>query len=167
MKVYGNIQISKINNKIKIPLSCGCINLNNLNINRSFYIEALNYNSCLHKKISIDYEGNIKNCPSMVKNFGNIKQTSLRKALLNNDFKEYWDVNKDEIEVCKDCEFRYVCTDCRAYTEKGEDNLGTINLSKPLKCGYDPYTGVWNDWSINPLKEKAIKFYGLQEILKY
>lgn len=167
MNVYGNIQISKTNNKIKIPFSCGCINLNNLNINRSFYIEALNHNSCLHKKISIDYEGYIKNCPSMVKNFGNIKQTSLRKALLDNDFKEYWDINKDKIEVCKDCEFRYLCTDCRAYTEKGENDPATINVSKPLKCGYDPYTGIWEDWSINPLKEKAIKFYGLQEILKY
>lgn len=34
-------------------------------------------------------------------------------------------------------------------------------LSKPLKCGYNPYTGEWSDWSTNPLKQKAIEFYGI------
>jgi hypothetical protein len=36
-------------------------------------------------------------------------------------------------------------------------------LSKPLKCGYNPYTCEWEDWSTNPLKEKAIKYYNLEK----
>jgi hypothetical protein len=68
---------------------------------------------------------------------------------------------KDQIEVCKDCEFRYICTGCRAYLEDPED----IH-SKPLKCGYNPYTCEWEEWSTNPLKQKAIEHYGMQELVK-
>jgi len=51
--------------------------------------------------------------------------------------------------------------DCRAYIEDPED----IN-SKSLKCGYNPYTGEWSEWSTNPLKQKAIEHYGRKEIIK-
>ncbi|MEM8527245.1 MAG: hypothetical protein AAGG68_21570 [Bacteroidota bacterium] len=38
--------------------------------------------------------------------------------------------------------------------------------SKPLKCGYNPYTGEWAEWSTNPLKQKAIAYYGMEELVK-
>ncbi len=53
-----------------------------------------------------------------------------------------------------------MCTDCRAYVEDPNDNL-----SKPLKCGYDPYTGKWEEWSTNPLKKTAMKHYGFDTLL--
>jgi len=102
----------------------------------------------------------------MSQSFGNIKDTTLEKALLHPDFKKYWNLTKDEIEVCKDCEFRYICTDCRAYTERTHTNAEGLDISKPLKCGYNPYTGEWQEWSTNPLKEKAIKYYGMEELVK-
>ena len=92
--------------------------------------------------------------------FGNIKDTTLKEAIEKPGFKKYWDINKDKIHVCKDCEFRYICTDCRAYVEDPEDIL-----SKPLKCGYNPYTGEWSEWSSNPLKQRAIEFYGMEELV--
>lgn len=101
----------------------------------------------------------------MQQNFGNIKDTTLEEALNHPDFKKYWNVNKDMIEVCKDCEFRHICTDCRAYTERTHFD-GEIDLSKPLKCGYNPYTNEWAEWSTNPLKEKAIEYYGMQDLVK-
>ena|SRR5690606_571976 len=123
------------------------------------------YNSCLSHKLHIDKDGNIKNCPSMSQSFGNIKDTTLEEALNHPDFKKYWNVTKDQIEVCKDCEFRHICTDCRAYTERTHFE-GDIDLSKPLKCGYNPYTNEWAEWSTNPLKQKAIEYYGMQELVK-
>ncbi len=58
--------------------------------------------------------------------------------------------------------------DCRAYVEDPHDQSGTdgTNLSKPLKCGYNPYTGEWSEWSTNPLKEKGIKYYGMEDLVK-
>lgn len=102
-----------------------------------------------------------KNCPSMKESYGNIKDTTLIEALEKPGFKKYWNITKDQINVCKDCEFRYICTDCRAYLEDPDDIY-----SKPLKCGYNPYTCEWEEWSTNPLKEKAIKHYGMEDLVK-
>lgn len=165
-QILDHVYLTFINNTIGIPLGCGVINLKNVNLNRIFYLEAQQHNSCLNKKISIDSEGNIRNCPSMPQSFGNIKDTTLEEALSHPDFKKYWNLTKDTIEVCKDCEFRYICTDCRAYTERTHENKEGLDISKPLKCGYNPYTGEWEEWSTNPLKEKAIEYYGMQELVK-
>lgn len=108
-------------------------------------------NGCLDRKITIDRLGNIKNCPSRPEKYGNIKNVSLTETLNNPDFKKWWFIHKDQIEVCRDCEFRYNCTDCRGFL-KDSDNI----YSKPLKCGYDPYSNVWEDWSTNVLKTKKI-----------
>ena len=140
---------------------CGIINTDYFVTNIKVFTESHHHNSCLHKKIAIDKDGNIRNCPSMPQSFGNIKDTTLEEALNHKDFKKYWNLTKDSIEVCKDCEFRYICTDCRAYTEKTHENADGLDTSKPLKCGYSPYTGEWEEWSTNPLKQKAINRYEL------
>jgi len=98
------------------------------------YIEAKNFNSCLNRKISVDRYGNIKNCPSMKFSFGNIKNVSLLDVVNQKGFSSLWSISKDKIMVCKDCVYRYVCQDCRAYIVD-EKNI----YSKPLKCDYNPY----------------------------
>lgn len=140
--------------------SCGKINESLFVLNMLSFTEANSYNSCLNRKISIDINGDIKNCPSMNKSFGNIRDTTLEEAFEESSFKEYWNINKNKIHVCKDCEFRYICTDCRAYIETPEDIL-----SKPLKCGYNPYTSEWSEWSTNKLKRKAIKLYNMESLI--
>lgn len=160
------VHITTIKSTIEIPLSCGLIDLKNINLDRGFYLEAKQYNSCLNKKISIDKEGNIKNCPSMPQSFGNIRDTTLENARNHPEFRKYWNLTKDHIEVCRDCEFRYICTDCRAYTEQTSTSNKGLDISKPLKCGYDPYTGEWEEWSTNVLKQKAIEHYGMQRFVR-
>lgn len=137
-------------------LHCGRISADYFSVNIPAFTEAQQYNTCLNRKISIDTKGDIKNCPSMTQSFGNIRNTTLAEALSHPDFKRYWHKKKDSISVCRDCEFRYICTDCRAYLEDpGND------LSKPLKCGYDPYTCTWQEWSTHPLKHNAMLHYGM------
>ena len=97
----------------------------------------------------------------MIKSYGNIRNTKLIDVVNNPEFQKVWHIKKDEITKCQDCEFRHICTDCRAYLENPEDQY-----SAPLKCGYDPYTCTWEEWSTNPLKEKAIAFYGMEELVK-
>jgi SPASM domain peptide maturase of grasp-with-spasm system len=98
------------------------------------FIESVHFNSCLNKKIAVDKKGFIKNCPSMRDHYGHISVNTLAHALENENFRKVWTINKDQIEVCSDCELRYVCQDCRAYIED-DRNI----YSKPLKCNYDPY----------------------------
>lgn len=101
-------------------------------------IEGLKYNTCLNKKVSIDRFGNIKNCPSMKNSFGKVGKTSIIDILKDPVFTNVWNINKDQIKICKDCEFRSICTDCRAYLQTPSDIY-----SKPLKCAYNPYTAIW------------------------
>lgn len=98
------------------------------------FIESVHFNSCLNKKISVDKSGMIKNCPSMKDSFGHISTTRLKDALETEAFRKVWKISKDQIEVCSDCELRYVCQDCRAYIEDKENIF-----SKPIKCNYNPY----------------------------
>jgi SPASM domain peptide maturase of grasp-with-spasm system len=120
-------------------LHCGVIHESYFSSNIELFTESLHFNNCLNKKVSIDVNGNIKNCPSMKNSFGNLKTTAIETVIALAKFKNLWYIRKDEIDVCKDCEFRYICTDCRAYIED-EQNI----LSKPKKCSYDPFKGVWN-----------------------
>ena len=133
---------------------------------KSFTTESMNHNNCLHKKISVDKNGFIKNCPSMTESFGHISETTLSEALKKSGFKKYWNINKDQIQGCQDCEFRYVCTDCRAYVDDYDSsgNPRGVHKSKALKCDCDPFTGEWMHWSENPLKSKAKEYYEMIEI---
>ncbi|WP_299178314.1 grasp-with-spasm system SPASM domain peptide maturase, partial [uncultured Chryseobacterium sp.] len=115
-------KINFIQKYIHNQKSCGTIQGNIDSVNLEVISESIHHNSCLNCKLSVDTLGNIKNCPSMSQNFGNIKNTTLEEALNHHDFKKYWNLTKDKIEVCKDCEFRYICTDCRAYTERSHKN---------------------------------------------
>lgn len=137
-------------------LHCGVVSPDDFSPNIPAFTEALAYNSCLNRKLSIDAMGYIRNCPSMPEVFGHVSDTRLEDAVAQPGFKKYWRLHKDQVTVCRDCEFRYICSDCRAYVEEpGNDQ------SKPLKCGYDPYTATWQDWSTSPLKQAAIGHYGL------
>ena len=115
---------------------CGIIASSFFSFTLGSFSEAQQFNSCLNRKVSIDYDGNIKNCPTLKKTYGNINTKKISEVL-NADFHEIWNINKDQINVCRDCEFRYVCTDCRGFL----DNF----FDKPKKCTYDPYSAKWNN----------------------
>ncbi len=165
-----NEEIIMKNNYTKVYLAeqcisdvrgCGVISKNYFSINIPTFTESQQHNTCLNRKISIDKDGYIKNCPSMAHHFGHISDTKLEDVIANPEFTKYWYIKKDEITKCKDCEFRHICTDCRAYRENPDDLY-----SAPLKCGYDPYTGVWEEWSTNPLKQQAIEHYGMKDLVQ-
>jgi SPASM domain peptide maturase of grasp-with-spasm system len=154
--------IKFISKNIDSSLHCGIITLSLLNVpSVSSYMESRLFNGCLNRKISIDTYGNIKNCPSMSESFGNIKENSLLIVYRNSKYREKWKINKDLINVCNECEFRYICSDCRAYIENPSDLY-----SKPLKCGYNPYSSEWSDWSEVIEKQHAISFYKLKNIVQ-
>lgn len=136
---------------------CGVVDTNYFTNSIEHITESHQHNTCLNRKLAIDREGNIKNCLGMCGNHGNIKYKKIQEVIKNKDFQKLWYIKKDEITKCKDCEFRHICTDCRAFTDDPEDIY-----SAPLKCGYDPYTNKWEDWSTLPFKQKAIEFYGIK-----
>ncbi|WGH75235.1 grasp-with-spasm system SPASM domain peptide maturase [Tenacibaculum tangerinum] len=124
---------------ISHPLSsnnCGIINFESLSFGDENQFRAnKKFNSCLYKKLTIDSKGNLKNCPHLTTNSND---NTIANVVSNPDFQKMWLIKKDDIEICKDCEFRYNCNDCRAFTVKAN-----YVYSKPLKCTYNPYTNEW------------------------
>lgn len=158
--ILADKSILLLHNEMTSEKCCGVVQPYYFSNNLNHYLESQKHNTCLNKKISIDKHGEIKNCPSMSVSYGNISNTTLRDALEKQGFKDKWFINKDQVKGCKNCEFRYVCSDCRAYIEDPNDLY-----SKPLKCGYNPETCEWEEWSTNPLKQKAMEYYGLKELV--
>lgn len=135
----GGIEIAYRREAVGSPACCGRVHPSYFAPNLETFLEAQRHNTCLNRKVAVDARGEIRNCPSLAASFGNVREVSLHSAVARRDFRELWEVNKDQIDVCRDCEFRYVCVDCRAYLSRPEDRY-----SKPARCGYDPYTARWH-----------------------
>ncbi len=119
------------------PGHCGDIHLKSLQRPRSsLFAELRHFNGCLNRKVSLRADGSICNCPSMRASFGS-DISRLAEVVRSPEFQAPWHLNKDRFETCGGCEFRYVCTDCRAYLESD------LSLRKPARCTYDPATGIW------------------------
>jgi len=98
---------------------------------------------CFGSKIFIDSSLDIYPCimENRIK-YGNLKEDSLENILKRNMF--YITLTKDKVNICKSCEFRYACFDCRPDSPKNF-------LDKPWYCSYDPYRGdfISEDYMIN------------------
>ncbi len=109
-------------------------------VTKDKFIQRLHYNSCWPGKICITSNGDVIPC-IMARNeiAGNITRDSLND-IIQNGIREYWRLSKDKIAICKDCEYRYACNDCRPLVRGETDNL----YAKSPDCLYNPYTGEWD-----------------------
>lgn len=113
---------------------CGVVNQWYMLPKTELFIESQHFNTCLNRKIGIDKIGNIKNCPSFYHSYGIVGEVKIADVVSRSDFQYYWKIRKEDISVCKDCELRHMCQDCRVYIENPKDIY-----SKPKKCLYNPY----------------------------
>ena len=105
------------------------------NLNLKYISESVNFNNHLNKKVSIDKEGCLKNMPSFKENFGHIDKTKIKDVISNKEFNKLWLITKDKVNICKDCEHRYICP--QLITDK------EYIKSKPKICNYNPYLAKW------------------------
>lgn len=119
------------------PAECGRITADTLlPPSPGLFTELRAHNGCLNRKVSIRADGQICNCPSLQSTYGK-DLNKLHEIVASSAFQRAWHLKKDLFEVCSGCEFRYVCTDCRAHLGSDE------SLGKPALCGYDPASGSW------------------------
>ena len=108
-------------------------------INIDTFIESLQFNSYYNRKLYIDKDGNIKNGIEGKRIFSNLnKNIDLKKIIQSNDYRNIWNINKDKIDICKDCEFRYMCIDNRIPIKRDGK---TYYFEK--ECPYNPYISKW------------------------
>ena len=112
--------------------------------------------SCLLGKITITDNGDLLPC-IFSRNFavGNVKNNSLQEIVEGQKLQTVWRNTKDQVLVCQDCEYRYVCFDCRPLSEGVNQGRGDY-LSAPYpRCTYNPYTGEWAEgvWRLDEDRE--------------
>ena len=108
-----------------------------LDVSKFFYNQ--DFNPCWGHKIAIDLNGDIKPCLWAATIVGNIHEHNIRELIFSGRFDFYWELTKEKFEVCRDCEYRYSCSDCRVATKMTTGSL----LSKTSYCHYNPETGDW------------------------
>ncbi|HPQ35266.1 MAG TPA: grasp-with-spasm system SPASM domain peptide maturase [Tenuifilaceae bacterium] len=134
--IFGKIKkiekkISKINHENQPQPS--------MVLNISSFTEAYNFNLGLNRKVCINSMGDIKNYLSHEKKYGNVNDKSVSDIVSSNKFQEKWLITKDKIEVCKDCQFRYMCMD-------NSDVVETKNGYKRVAdCKFNPYENKWHN----------------------
>ncbi len=107
-------------------------------INHQMYYEALQYNTGLHRKVSIDCDGSIKNYVTHEVSYGNTSTNKIEDIILEKSFQKKFLIRNDMIEKCKDCQFRYMCLS-NSDIKFSEGKYHKIEL-----CNFDPYTNSWN-----------------------
>ncbi len=111
---------------------------NDLVPNIDSFVESQKYNLFYNRKVFIDNENNIKHSFDDSIIYGNLEKQSIEEILLQSDFKKLWNITKDQITVCKDCELRYICPDNRI-----PEMLNENEYFHRTACNYNPYTNEW------------------------
>ena len=115
---------------------------------RAQYCSNRHWNSCWFGKAAISPEGDVLPCVfARDQVAGSLSKHSL-EWIFQNGLLPYWQLTRDRIFVCRDCEYRYICRDCRPWAYGYTGDL----YAKSPTCTYTPYTGEWGS------PESALRF---------
>lgn len=115
--------------------------------------------SCLMGKLAVTEFGEVLPCVfSRRTPLGNILSSDLKQIVKEEAVQRIWHSTKDDVMVCRDCEYRYVCHDCRPLSyEIAAGNASYLTSPYP-RCTYNPYIGQWGKgvWRVS---ENGKPFY--------
>ena len=116
----------------------------NFTADRNTLSRYLSGHSCLLGKITITDNGDILPCIfSRNLAVGNVLSNSLQEVVVGQKLETIWRSTKDNVLVCQDCEYRYVCFDCRPLSQGVNQGKGEYLTAPYPRCTYNPYTGEW------------------------
>jgi hypothetical protein len=117
-----------------------------------FYFKALKYNTFYFKRLYLDKNLNVFQSGIEGKSKGNFLYLKDHKKISSLYRSKIWNLNKDKIDVCSECEFRYVCNDKRIPVKR-------INSSwyHESECNYNPFIAKWKwEKGFQTLKECGV-----------
>lgn len=136
-ETIGNVDFA--NESLDSLLSRKISGINDLVPNLDAFIESQEHNLFYNRRVYIDNENNVKHSNEEVKVFGNIGKQKLTDIVSSTTFTELWNISKNQIQGCKDCELRYICPDNRIPVMR-VDKAEYYHVSE---CNYNPYTNQW------------------------
>jgi hypothetical protein len=118
------------------------IDKNSFYCNLSLYRESINVNAFFYKKMFLSKDGIISNIIEENQGNDHIESVNsygdLKKIIDKKSFQKYWYIKKDMCDVCKDCEYRYMCVDNRIPINRNKNEWFFES-----ECNYNPYIGKW------------------------
>lgn len=105
---------------------------------------GVSMNPCLWGKLAILESGDIIPCVfSRDQILGNLREETFTSVCQSKKTREIWGMSKDGILVCQDCEYRYLCGDCRPLSSGGAEKRANYENAPYPRCTYNPYKGEW------------------------
>lgn len=110
----------------------------------NFFNKAHFGHNCFMDKLCVNSKGEVLPC-IMERDiiFGQIQNKSIGEIISEEKVKRIRNLTKDQIDKCRDCEFRYCCFDCRIMAINFSNNH---NLYAPAICSYNPYKGKFENF---------------------
>lgn len=114
-------------------------------ISKAEFLKKKTGHNCWQDRLCVKSDGNIMPCVMAREEIcGNVKLKSLSEIIDSENFTKLQSFSKDKVLICKDCEYRYTCTDCRPVAKA----LSHGDLyAKEKTCLYNPYNGKWSTFS--------------------
>jgi SPASM domain peptide maturase of grasp-with-spasm system len=116
--------------------------LEHMSVSLDFFVESQKHHTYFNRKLFIGKNGEIKNTPESEYVYENInslkKPEELNEIIFSSEYQEHWYVHKEIVDICKDCEFRHMCTDNRLPFKRTENEW-----YHKTECDYNPYINKW------------------------
>ncbi len=107
--------------------------------NLTHFLHARRFNAAFHMHIDISAKGALAEGNGVSRAIGQLDATDPLKSLLDSETKRGLDgAKKDRTHICRDCEFRYMCTDPREPLQA--DGSEWYHATE---CKYNPYICKW------------------------
>lgn len=111
-------------------------------INIKVFTESQKQSLFYNQFLLIDESGNIKNAAHSPDQFGSISELNyeeLKQIVLSSRFNYLMNITKNDIDVCKNCEFKHMCCDDKFPLKRGENDWYYQE-----ECHYNPYIAKWS-----------------------
>jgi SPASM domain peptide maturase of grasp-with-spasm system len=110
-------------------------------VNIKMFSESQKHHTYFNRKLYIGSEGEIKNTPESLEEFGRVQNIKeLKKIITKPEFQKYWLIDKEQCDVCKNCEFRHICIDNRLPYQRKDGSW-----YHKEECNYNPYICKWKE----------------------
>jgi radical SAM protein with 4Fe4S-binding SPASM domain len=106
--------------------------------------------TCWSGKLAVDSRGSVYPCIFDREDaLGDLSRQSLGEVISSSAVHRLWSLHLGEVEICRDCEFRFACRDCRAIARTSRGSIA----SRTPRCTYDPYAGEWGEGTGRQVEE--------------
>lgn len=127
------------------------------NVNTELFTESIHFHTYFNRRVHINAVGEIFQSHHSKKSFGNIESISkideMSTIIQSRKFRAIGNVTKDQTDICKNCEHRYMCVDSREPLKRGLNEW-----YHGSECNYNPFIALWS----NEAKFLSLSKIGIQ-----